>query len=446
VVGFGRSGQGAARLLLEMGVGVRVLEIDLKEEMRAAWERLAARGAEMLAGAHPPSALADCALVVRSPGIPADIAILRAARQREIPVISELAWAAGGIATPILAVTGTNGKSTTTAWAAHLLRHAGVNAVAAGNIGRSLSEAFLDEDEGATFVVEVSSFQLEDSPAFHPRAAAILNIVPDHLDRHGTFAAYAAVKWSLAANQEAGDLLILGPGLHPPAGRSFHARVVRCAAEDPGDARALFVRDGELISRSGAQEQALLRVTEISLPGPHNLLNAMAALALTSALIAEPARLTAGLTDFAGLPHRLESAGRVGGVRLVNDSKATNVESLRVALESFCDPVVLIAGGLDKGGSFEAIHELAQRRLRHLVAIGRAASRIRTAWPSVPSETADDLEAALRMALSAAGGEGVVLLSPGCASFDMFKDFEERGEVFKELVRKLAGEVGEGQA
>ncbi len=449
VLGLGRSGLGATRLLLRRGVRVRALELRPTDAQRAAWVPLAAAGAELIEGPHPEEALVGCDLLIRSPGVPADAPILATARRRGVPVRSELELAARGIATPILAITGTNGKTTTTAWAAHILRRAGLPAVAAGNIGRSLSDAVLEEPEGTIFVVEVSSFQLEDSPEFHPRAATILNITPDHLDRHGSLAAYSAAKWGIAARQEAGDLLVLGPGLAIPAGASAHARILRCEPEGADAPDVLCVEDGWIRRRGPAGEQRWIRVAELSLPGPHNLVNGMAAAGLATALVAEPTRLVHGLRDFGGLPHRLEEVGRIGGVRIINDSKSTNVDSLRVALQSYQEPIILIAGGRDKGGPFEELAELAAARVRRLVAIGEAAERIRSAWPAVASEKAPDLKVALDRALAAAGRSAVVLLSPGCASFDMFRNYEERGDVFRALARQhveASARAGSGEA
>jgi UDP-N-acetylmuramoylalanine--D-glutamate ligase len=426
VLGLGRSGLAATRLLLERGLQVRGLDCQASPELSAKWEPLAARGAQLITGEHPLTALDDCSLVIRSPGIPVQIPFLVAARERNIPVRSELQLAAAEITTPIVAITGTNGKSTTTAWAAHLLSRAGKRAVAAGNIGRALSQAVLDEPADTIFVVEVSSFQLEDSPQFHPQAACILNITPDHLDRHGSFEAYRAAKWSIASQMSPGDTLVLGPDMTVPDTPSPWTgdgpRIVNCHVGNE------LCADGEATT--------LIATDELSLPGPHNLINAMVAFALASCVCDDPKGLAAGLSDFPGLPHRMEAVGNLGGVGLINDSKSTNVDSLRVALQSYPGKIVLIAGGRDKQGPFEGLTSLVTEHVGHLVAIGEAAGRLREVWPQVPSETASDLDAAITAALAAAPVNGVVLLSPGCASFDMFKNFEERGDEFRRLVRR----------
>ncbi len=435
VVGLGRSGLAAAEFLLRRGLKVRGLELAMTAEMQDAWAPLAALGAELITGPHPTDALAGGGLLVRSPGVPAEVPILEAARAQGMPIRSELGLAASEVRTPLVAITGTNGKSTTTAWTAHLLRSAGIPAVAAGNIGRPLTAALLEEGKDTVFVAEVSSFQLEDSPELHPRAAAILNITPDHLDRHGSLAAYRALKWAITANQGTGDRLVLGPDVVPSGGQVVRAEVVQCASERTAESTdALFPHEGWLCHRSEQREERLLSLDALALPGPHNLLNGMAAAALAASLVPDYAALLGGLQDFPGLPHRLEEVGRLGAVRLINDSKATNIDALRVALQSFAPPLVLIAGGRDKGAPFEELRDLATARVRHLVALGEAAETIRAAWPELPSETAADMDDAVKRALAAAAGKGTVLLSPGCASFDMYRNYEERGDDFRNVV------------
>jgi len=447
VLGLGRSGLAAVRLLHRQGALVRAVEERWREELAALWEPLAAQGAELVAGEAGPETLRGCDLLVRSPGVPSGNALLLAAHAAGLEVVSEIELTAremGAVAgtggapagRALLAITGTNGKSTTTAWAAHLLRRAGVPAVACGNIGHALADAWI-EDPARVFVAEISSFQLEDSPTLRPHAAAILNITPDHLDRYPDFAAYGDAKWAVARSQTVEDLLALGPGLVEEGARRAASRLVECDPEDHGRPEALFVRQGAIHLRADGREVRLLAAGELALPGPHNLLNAMAALALGSALVPDPTALVPGLRDFPGLPHRLEVVGVLGGVRFINDSKATNVDSLRVALESYSEGIVLIAGGRDKAGDFEAIAPLVERRVRRIIAIGEAAARVRRAYPRVASESAPDFTSAIERAYAAADGRGIVLLSPGCASFDMFRNYEHRGEVFRAEVAAL---------
>ena len=464
VLGLGRSGFAAARLLLRQGARVRAIEERWRDELAPLWQPLAASGAELAAGEPGAEALRGCELLVRSPGVPSGNALLRAAREAGIEVVSEIELAAremGAVAGPralsdsggepvssarvpaVLAITGTNGKSTTTAWAAHLLERAGTPAIACGNIGHALADAWI-EDPGRVFVAEISSFQLEDSPTFRPRAATILNITPDHLDRYPGYDAYRDAKWAIARSQTRDDVLVLGPDLFDEGARRAASVLVECDVRDHGRPDALFVRDGAIHRRAGGRETRLLAVSELALPGPHNLLNAMAAFALGAALVPDAAALVRGLRDFPGLPHRLEQVGVLGAVRFINDSKATNVDSMRVALESFAEPIVLIAGGRDKAGDFEAIAPLVEERVARIIAIGEAAGRVRRAYPRVPSETAPDFASAIERAYAAAAqARGVVLLSPGCASFDWFRNYEHRGDVFRDevaaLIRREAG-------
>lgn len=484
VLGLGRSGLAAARLLINRGLKVRGLDRQATDELRTAWAPLGADGAELITGEHPLTALENCALIIRSPGIPMDIPFLDAARERNIPVRSELQLAAAEIKTPMLAITGTNGKSTTTAWTAHLLCRAGRSAVAAGNIGRALSQAVLDVPAETIFVVEVSSFQLEDSPGFHPAAACLLNITPDHLDRHGTLEAYTAAKWSIASRMSANDSLVLGPGLNLPSAANETAlpwqgagpalvccdvdaesakraiasataaatgaattpattsATAQATAPAPAKGACFTVIDGTITRCENGILTPILAVDEVSLPGPHNLVNAMVALALANHVVDDLDGLAAGLRDFPGLVHRLEEVGRIDGVRMINDSKSTNVDSLRVALQSYPGQIVLIAGGRDKQGPFEELTSLVKAKVGHLVAIGEAAARLQSVWSAVSSQRAADLDSAIDAALAAAPRDGVVLFSPGCASFDMFKNFEERGDVFRRLVqRRIEGQT-----
>ncbi len=410
VIGLGRSGLGACELLQRQGWCVRGLDYQDSETLHSAWVPLGEVGGTLITGPHPLEALDDCSLLVRSPGIPARVPFLLEAKKRGIPIRSELSLAAEQIKTPILAITGTNGKSTTTAWAAHLLRRAGIHAIEAGNIGHALSRAVIEEEPETIFVVEVSSFQLEDSPDFHPAAACILNLTPDHLDRHGTFAAYQAAKWSIVANQTSEDTLVLGPGVDLLS-KGIKSRLIRVDEKTPAPAA-------------------------LSLPGPHNHINAMVAYSLAAAVVDDPTCLEPGLTDFPGLAHRMENVGQIGKVQFVNDSKSTNVDSLRVALKSYQQPLVLILGGRDKQGDFESLAPLVQDKVHHLVVIGEAAERIRGAYGAVPASFAESLENAIDLALAQAPEQSVVLLSPGCASFDMFRNFEERGDLFRQLVQR----------
>ncbi len=439
VLGLARSGVAAARLLLDRGCRVELLDLVMPVDEEASIRDLEQRGARLRIGPHDPAWLPEFDLLVKSPGVPAGAPFLIEARARGVPVIGELELAFLAAAGLILAITGTNGKSTTTAWAGDMFREAGVPVQVVGNIGRAMSDGVL-EDPDAVFVVEVSSFQLEDARTFRPRVACLLNLTPDHLDRHGSLEAYREAKFKIFDRQEEEDLALIGPDedLAKLAAPRLHARRARFAPADLG-ADGSFVRDEHLWLRLRGRETRLLPERSLSLPGPHNLENALAAAAGAAELGAEPDAIARSLSTFAGLPHRLEPVGTLDGVRFVNDSKATNTDSLAVALRSFPEPVILIAGGLGKGQDFRPLAPLVRARVGLLILIGRDAEAIGQAWNDVPSIRAGSLEEAVSLGRRNARAGGVVLLSPACASFDMFRNYEDRGDRFRSLVRALQG-------
>jgi UDP-N-acetylmuramoylalanine--D-glutamate ligase len=437
VLGLARSGIAAARLLLARGAAVELLDLKRPEDDGGAIERLVAAGARLRIGPHDPSWLGGYDLLVKSPGVPGSIPFLRAARELGVPVIAELELAFLEARGPVLAITGTNGKSTTTAWVGDIFREAGRRALVVGNIGRAMCDGVLEDPE-ALFVCEVSSVQLEDVRAFRPRVGVLLNFAPDHLDRHATLEDYLEAKLRLFDRQESGDLAITGvdPALARAAEGRGRGRRARFAIADQG-ADGAFVREGVIRLRRDGRESEVLPAGGLSLPGAHNLENALAAAAAAADLDAPVEAIARSLARFAGLPHRLEPVGDVGGVRFVNDSKATNVGSLAVALDSFAEPVVLIAGGRHKDQDFAPLAERVRRSVSHLVLLGEAAGRLADAWTGVPCTRAGSLDEAVRAARRLARAGQVVLLSPACASFDMFRNYEDRGDRFREAVRKL---------
>jgi UDP-N-acetylmuramoylalanine--D-glutamate ligase len=430
-------------------------------------------------------------LIVKSPGVSPQIPFLDAARAAGVPIVGELEISSLAADGPIVAITGTNGKSTTTAWVGHMLVAAGMEVEVAGNIGRPFAEAVLERPH-ANFVVEVSSFQLEDTRTFRPRVATLLNLTPDHLDRHGSMDAYAEAKSRIFRNQTGEDFAVLGPGPElDPFAVTARARVLRTGRTDPSDASSASgggpawanplgpvgsndvasgakssggtpspaetradrsARHGSdgvrlegdvLVLRLGGQApERLLRSAELALPGAHNLENAMAAAATAAAAGVPTEAIVRSLRTFPGLAHRLEPVGEVGGVICVNDSKATNVSSLQVALEAFPAPVHLIAGGVGKGQDFRPVAALVRDRTRSVHLIGESAAVLAEAWAGAQIHRAGSLEGALDAALTLARPGERVLLSPGCASFDMFRDFEDRGDQFRALVAVRAAARG----
>jgi len=426
VVGLARSGVAAALAL--RGLGERVIGLD--SGTPEGLQELAQAGVELHLGVDGVALLEKARAVVKSPGVPAQAPVIEAARARGLPVLGELELGWRLLSNEFVAVTGTNGKTTTVELIGHIHREAGLPVAVAGNVGAAVSGLVGKVEKGTTVVCEVSSFQLEDTKAFAPEAAVLLNITPDHLDRHGTFAAYRDAKLEIFARQGNDDVAVapLGIGIEDLGGC---ARRV-CFGEGPG--ASLSLRAGEL----WWEEQALLRVDELRLLGAHNVQNAMAAAAVCLARGVEADAVRAGLRSFSGVRHRLEEVASRDGVRWVNDSKATNVASTVVALEAFGagGAVHLILGGQGKGQDFSALRDPVQRCCRAVYLIGEDAPVIATilSEEGVPVYECGDLERVVGRAREVAGEGDVVLLSPACASFDQFADFEARGERFRDLV------------
>ncbi|MDQ3859479.1 MAG: UDP-N-acetylmuramoyl-L-alanine--D-glutamate ligase, partial [Actinomycetota bacterium] len=408
-VGLARSGQAAARALARRGVAVRAYDRDEQLELG----RLRQEGVEVVLGAEDPALLEGVDLVVKSPGVPAETALVTAARERGVPVWSEVELGARLVPHPMIGVTGTNGKTTTAELLGSMFERAGRPGVVAGNVGRpltALAEGELAKD--VWVVCELSSFQLEDVETLRPRVGVLLNLEPDHLDRHGTFEAYRAAKLRLFENQGADDVAVVPRGF---------GRI-------PGSARRIeFDRDDPLPA-------------EPVLRGAHNRENAVAAAAAARAAGLPVEAIAAALHAFTGVAHRLELVREVGGVGYVNDSKATNAAAARRALAAYStEPVHVILGGSLKGESFQALADSIGANVRRAYLIGEAAEAIAAdlARAGVSHERSGDLETAVRAAARAARPGDVVLLSPACASFDQFRDYEDRGERFRALVEEL---------
>jgi UDP-N-acetylmuramoylalanine--D-glutamate ligase len=434
VLGLGISGRSAARFAARRGAAV--VAADERPAERLAGLREIPEGVELRLGAPLPDP-APFDLVVPSPGVPAE---RWRGRARRAWGDLELAWRA--LAAPIVAVTGTNGKSTTTRLVEAMLRAAGVRARAAGNLGIAALE-LVGEPLDAV-VLEVSSFQLEATEGFRPRVAVVLNVTPDHLDRHGSLAGYAAAKARILAHQEPSDAAVL----------SFDDPTVRAMAEGararvvPFSTRGALERGacldaGAAWLREPGRPPLRIPLDDLRLEGAHNRENALAALATAWAFGADPLRAAGALAGFAGLPHRAEPVATVRGVLYVNDSKGTNPGAACRALAGFARPLVWIAGGRDKGLDFAELAACAAGRVRAAVLIGEAAEKLAAALAGrVEVHRAAAIDEAVRRAAELARPGDVVLLSPACASQDQFRDFEERGERFREAVTALAGAAG----
>ncbi|HYM80884.1 MAG TPA: UDP-N-acetylmuramoyl-L-alanine--D-glutamate ligase [Candidatus Limnocylindria bacterium] len=445
VVGAARSGLAAARLLERHGLPVRLadrrIEAGSQGEFAASLARQGVTG-ELMPDHLP--ALEGRDFVVWSPGIPIDHPLAHAAARAGVPVLSELELGYLAAHAPLLCITGTNGKSTTTDLVGVLLRAAGREVEVCGNIGRAVCEVAEQVSPTGLLVVEVSSFQLETVDRLKPFIATWLNLTPDHLDRHRDVATYGALKQRLFARQEETDYAVLNAD-DPEvlAHRAGAATPLGFSTTGPVDLGA-FALGGELALAWRGGLERLMSATELRLRGAHNLSNVLGAIATVLPLEISPAVLRGALREYPGLEHRLEPVAVIEGVEFVNDSKATNTGSLRVALESFPEPVVLIAGGRDKGQDFTPLARLVAERVRHLVLIGEGAPRLAAAWPNPPATHAATLDEAVdrafdiaRVARAASREPVVVLFSPGCASFDMFRDYEDRGRHFKTEVERL---------
>jgi UDP-N-acetylmuramoylalanine--D-glutamate ligase len=437
VVGLGKSGVAAARLLARCGSRVAVTDEKGGDALVAALEQLREVPIERYLGGVRGEAFRGRDLVVVSPGVPLSSPALAEARSRGVEIMAEVELASRFVSEPIAGITGTNGKSTTTALTAHLLRVSGLRVFAGGNLGEALSNRVLGGGALDVTVCELSSYQLEGIAELRCAAATVLNVTPDHLDRYPSMEAYAAAKERIFANQRAGDLAALNLADARTVAMRTRAGVLRRGFDARGrnpDAEACSMGRGAL-SVAGV-EYALRAKT---LRGAHNAENALAALLLARHLGADGRALQQGLDTYPGLPHRLEPVRTLEGVEWVNDSKATNVDSVEKSLSAFDHGVVIIMGGRGKGAPYAPLRPLFQGRVKALLTIGEDAARIEAELGGVaPTISCGDLSRACSEARRLAKSGDTVLLSPACASYDQFQNFEDRGEQFKRLARGLS--------
>ncbi|MBC7229451.1 MAG: UDP-N-acetylmuramoyl-L-alanine--D-glutamate ligase [Actinobacteria bacterium] len=457
VVGLGISGRAAAEKLLREGVRVTVNDISRGEGVREAALALRAMGASCELGHHDPALLSDVDLVVVSPGVPGGTALLREARERGIPLWSEVELAWRFARGPVIAVTGTNGKTTTTRMIEWICRQAGMKARAAGNIGHPFVKAAEEAEEGELLVVEVSSFQLAHTETFRPRVSVLLNVAEDHFDWHADMEEYVAAKSRIWANQRDEDLVVCNlddprcvdaaRSARPPV--AYFSRLRESGAD-------VFLREGKVLARTrllAAGDGGTLEVmaaADLPLPGGHNLEDAMAAAAAAMGVGVPAGKAGQALGSFRGLSHRLELAAEAGGVRFYDDSKATNPHAALRALEAFRGPLVVVMGGRNKGLGFGELAEALRGRARRgevkaVFLIGEAAREIAAAleaadMPARVEVMRDLVEVFDRLPSLLQEGD-TVLFSPACASFDQYADYRERGRHFQEMARKYAAEV-----
>jgi UDP-N-acetylmuramoylalanine--D-glutamate ligase len=472
VFGLARSGVGAANLLVEMGAEVTVTD-NKSENALSEMTRKLAPSVKLSLGGHRDDAWMSAEMLVVSPGVPTDIGPITAAKEKGMTVIGELelAYRIMEDRIPFLAVTGSNGKSTTTTLLNHMLTKSGLRTVLGGNIGTALTEEILKIVNGKkvtvknknsipepyfsplTFhflpdviVVEVSSFQLETVDTFRPHVASILNITPDHMDRYHTINDYAAAKARIFENQEERDFLVLNAD--DPETVNTSQEKIRAKTRKPeifyfsrsGEVRGVYYKNGTVYCNIPFVPLSplpfpLIKASDIKIKGVHNLENAMAAAAMALLANCPAGAVIESLREFPGLEHRLEFVRELNGVKYVNDSKGTNIGAVIKSLESFQEPLILIAGGRDKAGDFSLLRKPVSEKVKALVLIGEAAEKMREALEEVTDTIiVKDLTEAVEISRKKAKRGDAVLLSPACASFDMFRDFEDRGRQFKKIV------------
>jgi UDP-N-acetylmuramoylalanine--D-glutamate ligase len=448
VVGLARSGYAACKVLAESGASVLGTDESPAERLRVDLAELSRRGIRLETGGHTPESFLGADLIVISPGVDLRLPPLAQAISRGIPVWSEVELAYRLTAAQFIGITGTKGKGTTATLTGDMLQRAGHDVVVAGNIGLPLCDVVAPLSRDAWVVAELSSFQLETIETFRPRVAVLLNLAPDHLDRYAGQQEYYAAKARIFGCQMLEDFAVLNADdpLVLEYAQGIRSRVhLFSRTRTVGD--GTFLRGDRLILRRGGRTQAICEASAIRIPGGHNLENALAACATAGAVGVDPEPMAEALRVFRGRPHCMELVAELDGVRYVNDSKATNVFAVRRALESSDEPVVLIIGGRDKREDFRPLAPLLRGRARAVIAIGEAKAKILEAVGGCcPVETAEGMTDAVTEASRRAVPGDLVLLSPGCTSFDMFRNAEERGEVFQRAVHELqSGREGIGR-
>jgi UDP-N-acetylmuramoylalanine--D-glutamate ligase len=442
VVGLGKSGVASALFMKAHGARVTVSDTKSGDELRNEIPVLLDHGITVETGGHGDRTFRGQDLIVVSPGVPVDAPPLVQARSLGETVIGEIELAAQFLPGPIVAITGSNGKTTTTTLTGEIMTAAGLPTLVGGNIGTpaiSLAERAKPE---TVVVLEISSFQLETIQTFRPKIAVVLNVTPDHLDRHRTFEIYTDAKAKIFENQQGSDFAVLNAD-DPTCvamGNRTRAQLFWFSRQKEVQQGA-WVRDGNIVFRDSQGQREILQVSEIPLKGAHNLENVLAAVCSGVLMGCAPEKVRQAVQDFKAVEHRLEFVATIGGVDYYNDSKATNVDATTKALESFPANIHLILGGKDKGSDYTVLNDLIRQRVKRIYTIGAAAAKIESQVKGAEIVHAETLENAIRKAHATAQPGDVVLLAPACASFDQFKNYEHRGRVFKDIVLGLAVEA-----
>ena len=439
VVGLGKSGVASALFLQSKGARVTVSDTKAEEQLRSEIPGLLDKGITVETGGHGERTFRQQDLIVVSPGIPTDEPHLQQARSLGIPVIGEIELASRFLKGHIVAITGSNGKTTTTSLTGEVIGWGGWESQVGGNIGTPAVSLIQDSTDDTYDVLEVSSFQLETIQSFHPEIAAVLNVTPDHLDRHHTFDAYVAAKARIFENQTSSDYAILNADDETCVKMAAGVKSqVRWFSRRKEVEQGAFVRDGKIVHRDASGEHEIMAASEIPLKGGHNLENVLAAVCVGMIIPCEPHRIRSAVKEFKAVEHRLEFVAKINGVDYYNDSKATNVDATIKALESFPANIHIILGGKDKGSDYTVLTDLLRARARRVYTIGAAAEKIeKQIEGAAPLFRAGTLDAAVRKAAENAQPGDIVLLAPACASFDQFESYEHRGRVFKDAVQAL---------
>jgi UDP-N-acetylmuramoylalanine--D-glutamate ligase len=438
VVGMGKSGIASALFLADQGARVAVSDTKSEEELHHEIPQLLDRGVEVEAGFHGERTFNEQQLIVISPGVPYDVPQLVQARQAGIPVIGEVELASRYLKGHIVAITGSNGKTTTTSLIGEIIAAGAKKTLVGGNIGTPAISFVGEATDDTWIVLEVSSFQLETIATFHPKISVVLNVTPDHLDRHRTFENYAAAKARIFENQAASDFAVLNaedPTCVAMAEKA-KASVYWFSRLHPVE-RGAFVRGESIVWTDGSREQTIMRTGEIGLKGGHNVENVLGGICAGVLAGVTPADIRRAVANFKAVEHRLEFVANVRGVAYYNDSKATNVDATVKALESFPGRIHLILGGKDKGSDYSVLNSLLAERVTRVYTIGAAAQKIEAQIKGAPVVSSGTIDNAVRQASEQSGPGDIVLLAPACASFDQFMSYEHRGRVFKDLVKQL---------
>lgn len=442
VLGLGKSGLAAAKLAKKIGATVFVSDSSASDDIKKNKDILTSIGIEVEIGRHSDNVYKNKHLIILSPGIPPDIPILRKAKKENIKVVSEIEFASWFSLAKIIAITGTNGKTTTTILIKNMLKEAGYNAIVAGNIGTALSEKVESLSKSDIIVAEISSFQLETIHKFCPFISLVLNITPDHLDRYKNMTNYTRAKSLIFKNQTAKNFTILN--YDDPIVRKFEnttkapvlffsRKIQTCST---------FVKDEKISMRTDAEEKEICRLNELVIQSTHNLENMLATICVASIFKINSVIIKNTLVKFIGLPHKTEFVNKINNVTFINDSKATNVDATKAAIENTTSPIILIMGGVHKGSSYTYLAQLIKNKVKHLILMGKAKDIIKKdIGELVPLTYVYSMENAVEEAFSVAEPNDTILLSPACSSFDMFSNYIERGNLFKNSVNILKSRI-----